>query len=192
MASGKVHVEIKDTDFGWAKLVEELEKVKRGAYVKVGLMGHVKDLRAGEPIGAVALGVIHEFGAPKANIPERSFLRSTCDLKVDAEWNDLRIRLADLIYTGKMTVERALGLLGARASADVRARITEGDEIPPPAMPATFMRKLKKNAKGFNSTGLEPRNLVDTGRMAMSISWSVVMGGNEGENGATSKDDAEE
>jgi hypothetical protein len=176
MAEFGVTVKIEDHDRGWDRLLHELQRLKGGAYAKVGVMGGVKDLHDGDPIGAAALALIHEFGAPDANVPERSFMRATCDLKGPTEWNELREKLVGLIYDRKMTIEQALGLMGARAAADMKAFVTEGDEIPPPAAPATFLRKLQKNSRGFNSTGAPPRNLIDTSRMIGSLGWQVIVG----------------
>lgn len=184
MAPAHASLTIKDVDRGWARLLRELRSLQGGAYVKVGAIGEVKDLHEGDTISVVALMVIHEFGAPEAGVPERSFLRATCDKMGPTEWNLLREKLVGLIYDGKMDVEQALGVLGAKASSDVKAFITEGDEVPPPAAPATFLRKLNKGAKGFNLTGAAPRNLVDSGRMVGSITWQVIVSGSAASDGA--------
>ena len=116
--------------------------------------------RAGGEIDNVALAVIHEFGVPQKNIPSRPFLRSTFDAK-KTEWNALLSRMALGVLRGKLTVEQALGLLGQRASADVKLRITTGNNFVPNA-PRTIA------AKGSS------RPLIDTGRLVNSISYQVV------------------
>jgi hypothetical protein len=191
MAKAQASFKLEDRDRGYAKIRDELKKAGHGgAYVKVGLLGEAKDRREGDPVGTVGLGVIHEFGSDAANIPERSFLRRTVDTQREA-WFGLQRQLAGLIYDGRLTIERALGLLGAKAMADVKATITEGPPIPPPNMPEVMLRKLGLTAtgnpskapgaayarKGFNRTGVAPRTLVDTGRLVASIAWGVVMGG---------------
>lgn len=191
MARARATFKLEDRDRGYAKIREELRKAGHGgAYVKVGLLGEAKDRHEGDPVGSVGLGVIHEFGAPAANIPERSFLRRTVDTQREA-WFELQRQLAGLIYDGRLTIERALGLLGAKAMGDVKATIVERPPIPPPNVPEVMLRKRgltpagnpskAKGAayarKGFNRTGIAPRTLVDTGRLVASIAWAVVMGG---------------
>lgn len=199
MARARVKLTWTDRDHGYAKLRKELEKLEgEGAYVKVGVMSDKANRHAGEPLDSVALGIVHEFGA-KVNvtpghgavshkfvesigsrafsamgghvveIPERSWLRGAVD-KYRRDWERLREQLVGQIYEGKMTIERALGLLGQRAAADVKLNITSGPGIPPPNATSTAIRKQAKGA-GF------VRTLMDTGRFVQSITYAVVMGG---------------
>jgi len=129
-----------DRDKGYRRIVSELKRAANGgAYTKVGVLGKSEEREGG--VSAVELATIHEFGAPAAGIPERSFIRRTFDRKKD-EWWALTKQLCSLIYGGRLTIARALGLLGARAAADVKATITQGPEIPPPPKPETLKRKL--------------------------------------------------
>jgi phage gpG-like protein len=117
----------------------------------------------GEGLDNVALAVIHEFGVPQKRIPSRPFLRSTFDAKRD-DWRRLLERMAPQVLRGKLSVEQALGLLGQRASADVKRRITTGSNFVPNA-PITIARKGSS------------RPLIDTGRLMNSISYVVHTGG---------------
>lgn len=160
---------------GLKRLREMMRELGRKPHVKVGVMGNVdgrssgsKTRReAGATIDNVALAVIHEYGLPKGSwkknpemfIPPRPFLRSTFDAK-KSEWNALLMRMAPLVLAGKLTVEQALELLGQRASADVRRRITSGSNFTPNA-PSTIRRKGSS------------RPLVDTGQLVNSISYVV-------------------
>ncbi len=128
-----------DRDLGYRRIVAELRRATNGgAYAKVGILGGTEERDGG--VSAVELGTIHEFGAPAAGIPERSFLRRTFDRKKD-EWYALTRQLCSLLYGGRITMSKALGLLGARAAADMKATITDGPEIPPPPKPETLRRK---------------------------------------------------
>lgn len=174
MAGGKFVVN--EVDRGWKKIRATLKALKDGdSYVKIGVLGSSKNMREG-PVSNVDLAVIHEFGAPRANIPERSFLRSTFDANRQQYIAELR-QLMTKVYENKMTIARALGVMGLRMSTDVKKRITTGDGIPPPNTPDVFMRKLMKNSTRFNKTGAAPRPLVDTGRLVNSISHEVVLSG---------------
>lgn len=171
--SSRASLKVTDRDKGWQKIVDELKRASGGdAYVKVGLLGGAKDRRPGEPVGNVELGVIHEFGAPAEKIPERSFLRRSFDAH-KPEYLELLKKLAHGVYGGKLTLDRALGLVGAKVSSDVKATVTQGEPIPPPNSPRTLARK---EAKSSGAAG-PVRTLVDTGRMIGSIAWLVVMGG---------------
>ena len=123
--------------------------------VKIGVLGggdHGPDLTNAE------LATIHEFGAPRAGIPERSFLRGTFDAK-NREWQKFAEKLLKAIAAGRIDADQALGLLGERAVADVRKTIRNG--IDPPLKAATVRRKGSS------------KPLIDTGRLLQSISWSI-------------------
>jgi hypothetical protein len=142
--------------------VERLNKLRasvRGWRVKVGVLGTGQGAPPGE-LTMPELAAIHEFGAPRAAIPERSFLRATADAK-RREWLALLERGLRAALAERLTVEQAFGLTAQRAVADIVARIRSGAGIPPPLQPATVRRK--------GST----RPLVDTGRLVQSISYSI-------------------
>jgi len=171
MARARASFKLLDRDKGYERIVEELKELGHGgAFVKVGLMGELKDSHQGEEFTSVDIGLVHEFGSPAAGIPERSWLRSACD-KYQDDWNALRLRLVRLVYDGKLDIETALGLMGERAAADVKAHITDGPEIPPPNAPSVLERK---QAKG--TAGGDVRTLVDSGRFVGDITYQVVMG----------------
>lgn len=115
------------------------------------------------------LGAIHEFGSPKQNIPQRSFVRATVELK-EKEIFQLqkklykRLMFDDLRYNSKIDESQALGLLGSWLSTEMKKRITEGEGIPPANSPKTIEKKKSS------------RPLVDTGRMLNSITWVVEKG----------------
>ncbi|MFZ5440466.1 MAG: hypothetical protein ACOZQL_10680 [Myxococcota bacterium] len=143
---------------GLEKLLALADQAKRRPFVKVGVLGKtaVRDLG----LDNVALAVTHEFGVP-GRIPSRPFLRSTFDLKRD-DWGNLLARLITKALKGSITVEQVLGLIGQRASADVRNRITVGTSPFVPNAPFTIAQKGSS------------RPLVDTGRLVQSISYQVV------------------
>lgn len=171
---------ITEIDRGWKQIRASLKALKDGdSYVKVGVLGTGSGMKNRErtgPVTNVDLAVIHEFGAPSANIPERSFIRSSFDANRHQYIADLR-KLMTSVYENKMTVARALGIMGLRMSTDMKKRITTGDGISPANTPEVFMRKLLKNTARFNKTGAAPRPLVDTGRLVGSISHEVVLSG---------------
>lgn len=136
------------------------------------------DNESASEISMLELGAIHEFGAPAANIPERSFLRSTLNSGTDQIREAVRTIVASEISklfddTGhtlnesESIAKRALGKMGAKVVAmirqTIRARETEGPEDQE-LKPATIRRK---------GSDLP---LVDTGQLINAITWAVVAG----------------
>jgi phage gpG-like protein len=136
----------------------------RESHVKVGILGS----RGGKQttdggITVIELAAIHEFGAPRAHIPERSFIRRTMTQR---EQDIVRkaAGLARAYITGKISMEQALNMLGAWAAAQIKNTITADEHIPPPLKPRTIERKGSD------------RPLVDTGQLVNSITWKVWIG----------------
>jgi len=136
----------------------------RESHVKVGVLqsaGGAQQHGDGQ-LSIVELAAVHEFGAPRAKIPERSFLRRAMR-EQEREYKAMAAKLAKAYISGRITYERALNMLGAWGAAAIKNRIT-GEHIPPPLKPATV------EAKGSD------RPLVDTGRLLNSITWKVWLG----------------
>jgi hypothetical protein len=140
-----------DKDRGQKRILQQLKGVD-GWRVTIGVHGQEAP-REGE-IDNIGLAVIHEFGAPSAGIPERSFLRAAFDANV-RKYLKLLLRGARAIARGRSTPKRALGITGEVAVADVVNLINAG--IPPPNAPATI------EAKGSSTP------LIDTGALKQSI-----------------------
>lgn len=144
-----------------ARIAELAKALRARPVVRIGVLGAGGEAR--DDLTQAELAAIHEFGAPRANVPERSFLRSTADAK-RLEWLALLERTLRLVTAGRLEVEAALGIVGQKAVADVVARIRRGAGIPPPLQPATIRRKGSD------------RPLVDTGRLVQSISYEIRKG----------------
>lgn len=124
--------------------------------VRVGVLGdggyHDADLTNAE------LLAIHEFGAPRAGIPERAPVRTAFD-QHERAWQALAAKLLKAVIAERLAPEQALGLLGERAVADMRTTIRAG--LPPPLQPATVRRKGSTTP------------LIDTGRLLQAIAWEI-------------------
>lgn len=187
-----IKLTISERGKGLAELKRELKKLGRSPYVKVGVVGKAAQQKhKGAPLSMVELAATHELGNPKRGIPERSFLRSTFTKNKAAYEKMLRSLVVQYI-TEKISVERLLGLIGAKVSADVKATIVGGKPLAPPLSPRTIEEKKKRakaaaqqkggklrDAKGkfFSTKGLGLRPLVDTGQLLGSLSWEVVAKG---------------
>lgn len=108
--------------------------------VKVGIQGReAAEIRPGG-ISMVGVGTIHEFGAPRANIPQRSFLRSTADANRRKYEQRMERSVRKLIKTPESFNARAeLFKLGEIVRSDVIKTIKA--RIPPPLKAATIARK---------------------------------------------------
>ena len=170
-------------------------KEAEGAYIKVGILGGysargrgqtgVRRWRgkmwshaAGNFIGGmtwsssegryltnVDIGVIHEFGAPKAGIPERSFLRMPILSRLGDEIKT--VPLADwqavLLGGGPIAVLRAIGQAAVNV---IQAAFHSGG----------FGRWAPLKARTIRRKGSSDI-LVDTTQLRRSISFSVVAPG---------------
>lgn len=126
-------------------------------------VGVLADDRGGDPHDAAALTVldlatIHEFGAPDAGIPQRSFLRAAVDEHADDIRALQKVLLAQVLGGG-LTVPKALERLGAFVVGLIQQRIADG--IAPPNAPATVARKGSATP------------LVDTGQLRASVTFQV-------------------
>jgi hypothetical protein len=168
-------MDFRDVDKGWQRMRKVAQQAE-GSSVKVGVLEGEKDARVNEPTGITntQLAAIHEYGSPARNIPERSFLRATLDANRDA-YNAFIAQLVSHIFAGKLSVARALGMVGLKVVADIRARIRKG--IAPPLADSTLWRKVAKGRKGRGKRNRgKSVPLIDTGQLINSITHAVVLG----------------
>ena len=115
----------------------------------------------GEAKSLAEIAAIQEFGAPKASIPERSFMRSTFDAHED-DYTQAASEALGSVIDGDITPMGAMIEVGERMSGDMR--LTIYDMKTPPNAPSTIARK------GFNDP------LVHTGTMARTLRYVAVLG----------------
>lgn len=92
----------------WRELADNVNDLGR-SHVKVGILaGKGADTPGDDTSLTLAqIAAIHEYGAPAANIPERSFLRRTFRLH-SAALGNTTARLAKLVLARKLTNTAAL------------------------------------------------------------------------------------
>lgn len=133
--------------------------------ITVGVHGDVAGGAHGSPgdltVGDIAS--IHEFGAPGANIPQRSFIRQWYDnaLHIGEIEEVLREELGPVV-TGKRTLAQALERSALRFEGSVKERIVH--HIPPPLAAVTIARKGSATP------------LVDTGQLRNAVRGKVKAG----------------
>jgi hypothetical protein len=162
--SPDVKIDVTEKRTKWDQLLVRAHGLAR-AHVKVGVLASKRgsETHSGDAghITLMELAAIHEFGSPAASIPERSFIRATFYVRRVEELRRKCAQIAKAVVTQGMDAQRALGLLGAWAVAEVKNTITEID-IPPPLADSTVQ------AKGSS------KPLVDTGQLKNSIQYEVV------------------
>ena len=133
-------------------------------HIRIGVFAEEKGAGATRDDGItnVELAAIHEYGAPEANIPERSFIRSTA-VEKRGVYVDMLKKLLPRVLDGSMELDRALNIVGAQMHADVQATVRQGTNLAP-LSPITIARKGSS------------RPLIDTGLLLASLAWQVVYG----------------
>ena len=180
-----------DKDRGWQAILAAARDAAKGASVRVGILGdnergglHVVDEETGKssPLTVAEIAVVNEYGTEDGRIPARPAHR----MAFDANRDDLQALsfklLVAVVIERRLSYEQALGLLGAKHAANIKATITEGAEVPPTNALSTLAAKEASgawNRKGKAQAGEHPagpRTLVDTGRTVNAISWAVEIG----------------
>lgn len=149
------------TDRGADGLLSRLRRAA-GARVRVGVLEEATKAtreEEGSPLTLLEVAAVHEFGAPAAGIPQRSFIRAGVDAQL-AEIQRVQRALAGQTIRGATTLDVALDRLGAKVAALLQNRIAAG--IDPPNSPATIARKGSS------------KPLVDTGQLKAAITWRVI------------------
>lgn len=133
-------------DKGWSRLVRDMKDIKRKgeSYAKAGVLGSTAPREDGDPLSNVDIAIVHEFGAPNAGIPERSFIRSTFN-RERAKYIQLLRLLAPRIYADQIDATKALGLLGLRMAADMKGAIQGG--LSPALSASTIHKRLMRSVK---------------------------------------------
>lgn len=151
---------VRVVDRGANALLRRLAKSREVARVGI-LDDSPKKARdgAGGRYSLVEVAAVHEFGAPAAGIPQRSFIRATVDLNA-GEIARLQHATMTAVVQGKVTLRQGLDRIGMKVAAMMQKRIAAG--IEPPNAASTIARKGSS------------KPLVDTGQLRSSITWVVV------------------
>ena len=144
----------KSTTQVWDKLVRRLKVMKNKPHVRVGIFGDATKAAA------------HEYGAPGAGIPERSFIRLTF-IKQEQEQKRLTAKLLNQVVEKGMEVPKVLALLGTWGAAQVKATITKGPQSEWPELSEPYGTDKAERGK--------TKMLVDTGEMVNSITYQVKL-----------------
>jgi phage gpG-like protein len=141
---------VMDIDRGWKRIRAQLLKAG-GAFTKVGVQeGEQRD----DGTDLVTVAAANEFGAPKAKIPERSFIRSTTDEQRE-EVERVKRRILEKLVDGTSDIKTELAKLGSWMKAQIQKKIVD--------------LKLPINAESTKKKKGSDNPLVDKGQLQQSI-----------------------
>lgn len=149
---------LEDKDLGWNALMERMGKADKET-VKIGILGNAEPADDGADMILIAMA--NEFGTGDGRVPPRPFIRGAFD-KNAGQLSEVKAKLYGGIVDGKVTVTKALSVLGRLHQGQVQAYIVELRD--PPNAESTIERKGSDNP------------LIDTGRLRNSVSWEVDEG----------------
>lgn len=143
-----------DRDKGWARVKREIHAAK---HVTV-LVGIQEGDNNPEGVSIAEYAAYNEYGTK--NIPERSFVRSSFDERVNYYFQ-LMHRQYDAVKLGNKTIREALGFMGQTVETDIKQKIR--DFKTPPNAAATIKIKgvdnpLQNNGHMLNSVRYIYRN----------------------------------
>lgn len=158
-------------DMGYNDIMGEIKKMKN-SYIKAGLPEKASPKLGGKsgsghaPVSNMSelatIGAVHEFGAPKRNIPQRSFIKATTD-KEKAAIIKVQEREIRAITGGASTVEMALKRMGLWMVTRIQRQIHTG-----PYKSLSVKTKKRKRSSV---------PLIDIGQMVGSIQYTLHLGG---------------
>jgi phage gpG-like protein len=155
-------VSVRVVDNGADAFVARLRALKAGkAGVRVGVLNDAPKKEREGATGKLSLlevAAVHEFGAPRAGIPARSFIRATIDERTEDIARLERVMLAKVV-AGDIELKPALDAIGAKVAGWIQQRIAAG--IEPALSPATVAKKKSSTP------------LVDTGQLRSAVTWLV-------------------
>jgi hypothetical protein len=159
---------VKDEQRGQKRIEKALKEVQKHKHVAVGIL---QDEQRDDGFSMIELAMVHEFGSNDGHIPQRSYIRSTCDAK-RKEHIALIGKLHGKIIDGKLNARQALDQLGEVVSKDMVQTIN--NRITPDIADSTKaakIRSLKKQKKKLSGVGFTP--LVESGQLKGAITHEV-------------------
>lgn len=180
----RVKTKTKDKDLGYLDILKQLKKLESKPFVKVGFPAEFKSgstpkkftsvndssgglASVGESDSVVLIdpnvtvldaAIWNEFGTE--TIPERSFVRAAFD-KNRAKYEKTTKVLLGRIYESKVSVERALDILGLMIENDIKSMIRNGS-----FEPLSIVTITKKGSD---------KPLIDTAQMINSVRFKRIM-----------------
>ena len=146
------------------EIVKRLKEVMRRAeqlnriQLVVGIPSDENSRKESTGITNAELGVIHEFGAPKKGIPERSFMRSTASEESENLGRLGKLQIAECLE-GNTSPYDVFATIGAYLQGKIVEKITDGE----------FEPNNENTVKRKGSS----KPLIDTGQLRGAITYEV-------------------
>lgn len=153
----KITSSIKDDRKEWNKLIRQVKAMSRpnGNAVAIGVFKE-------QGSDLVDRAAYNEFGQPKVNLPERSYMRSTFDEWVDEIYKKIEHNIIPVLLE-KFSKQRLLKQLGKFMETAIKRKIRSSRSWATPNHPLTIARKGK---------GKPP--LIDTTQLVNSITNKII------------------
>jgi len=146
----RMTIKVKKSPKAALRALERINKKMKGPnIVKVGLPRGSMNYPDGTSV--IRVGTVHEFGS--GNVPERSYLRSTME-ENRREYRRIQKNMYKKVIKGKVSMKKALSMIGEKVKGDVQQKITDISEPP-----------LKVRVGG--------NPLVDTGHLRSVINYQI-------------------
>lgn len=148
-------------DRSWSDIRKSIAQLGR-AEVRVGIVGpEANEKHQDSDLTLIELAIIHEYGSPRANLPERSFIRAAlAEPATKIELESLYKHVCKEVIAGRMGRDHALRAIGGWAAAKIRQFILD-KKVTPPLRPATIA------AKGHDVPLIDSRELLE------AIGWDL-------------------
>jgi hypothetical protein len=143
--------------------ITELTRGAGGSYVSIGIHSGAGDYE-GTETSVAQVGFWMEYGAPRAHIPERSFMRQTF-IENKARIEELRNRAIVNVLSNGWTVYDGLAMIGTNVVIMIQNRIRAG--IMPENAPSTLREKIAKKQ------GTTPLIRLASEKLIRSITYQV-------------------
>lgn len=143
-------------------------QILKNIEVLIGILGEkASKSHKDSSLSNVQIGEIHEFGAPNAGIPERSFLRQAMDSNPDEVLGRL-INAYSKVSQGK-DPKKEMRLVGEFCRGLVLEQFKKSGD---PAWEPLDEKTIKARKKGSKSN-LPDKPLIDTGQLRSSIQSDI-------------------
>jgi hypothetical protein len=162
---------VKDNKEAQRRLEKAVAVANKPLHVAIGIL---QDEKRKDGFSMVDLAMVHEYGSKDGHVPERSFIRSTCDAKRKAHIKLLQ-RLEKKVLLGHLSKQQALTQFGEVVKSDMVQAINNG--IKPDIADSTKKakeRSLKKQRKKLSGIGFKP--LIETGDLKGHVTHEIRNG----------------
>lgn len=147
--------------------------------VMVGFPADEKPREDGSDITNAALGYIHNFGSPEANIPAREFMAPGILIAKDKIIANLKYAGKQILVGNTQGMTDAFDAAGQEAATGIKQKIVQGpfEPLKPATITARRRRSKGSTYRRIATSNSEVTPLIDTGRMWRAVTWVLRKAG---------------